>query len=196
MARSRNYRRRSGSRRPARKFIWAEVHGSMQTGTEGSEATPNYVNLTAAFENAYGAQLIGATVVTIRGFIAPTSFGSSEPADQAIWAAGALVTSDSILHSGDTPENRDRALDYAPFNNPHDDWMLWVSGRLPSDVAAAQVATSNVGGSEYGIYNRSSRKIEELGQGLYLFPDASTYDGAQRPLVYFNYELRIGLKLP
>lgn len=168
----------------------------MQTMTSGSAATPNYVNLTAPFESTYGAQLIGSTVVTIRGFIAPTEFGASEPADQAIWAAGALVSSDALLRSGTETEIRDRALQLAPFNNPYDDWMLWVSGRVPADVAEAQVATSNVGGSEYGIYNRSSRKIEELGQGLYLFPDASTYDGVQRPQVYFNYELRIGLKLP
>lgn len=169
----------------------------MQTYTDGSAATPNYVNLTAPFEQTYGAQLIGATVVVMRGFVVPTAFGetSVEPANQTIWSVGALVTSDSLLRSSTEADNRDRAFQLAPFNNPNDDWMFWASGRLDRD-SLPTVATSNVGGSAYGVYNRSSRKIEELGQGLYLIPDSSTYDGNQRVRLYFNYELKIGIKLP
>ena len=60
--------RRNTRRTPQRKFVWARTQHIFAVGSDQR----NYgVDLLQQFQQEYGAQLLGATVVRIRGFILP-----------------------------------------------------------------------------------------------------------------------------
>lgn len=193
MARSRYSRQRGRRSAPRRKFIWAESHGQLTTGSE--EEQPDYqtqVNLLAEFQEEYGAQIIGATVVRIRGWIAPRPI--ADLTDQAaFWSAGALIDDDysqSLVAA-------DRATQQmSPFNAPNADWLMWQCGFVPASVEGVQPDVTSMPGSPYQVDNKSSRKLEELGQGLYLHVGTEDFTGAVIVPMNFLYCLRIGLKLP
>ena len=60
-------------------------------------------------------------------------------------------------------------------------------------VAAVNQASWNSGASVWAVDVKSSRRIEELGQGLHLWYDTV---GSPESPVSANYDLSIGLKLP
>lgn len=171
--------RRRRTSNSSRKFVWARHAGAFDpTDTPGVHG----VDLLSQFQENYGAQLIGATVVRIRGYVVPTSDGSFTGNFQGRW--GILVDSDNTdvtLASND------------PGGRPFEDWMAYQPFSIATggqSTTLQQVATGNVYANEWAVDVRSSRKIEELGEGLYLFwnlPE-STWG--------LNWELSIGLKLP
>lgn len=165
-------RRGGGSRRPTRKFVWARQEGIItNVAVDGVTRTA----LLSDFETLYGAQLIGCTIVRIRGLIgvrpvtAASSFNSVRAAVQVEPnPSGAPVVADG------------------PYGGEHNDWMLFEPFHTASGVG-----NSEVDGRVIDV--RSSRKLEELNQGLFLyFGTRSTNTSA----VDVVFDLSIGIKLP
>lgn len=182
MASRRNFTRRN-RRAPLRKFVWARA-----TGFASAPETSG-VDLLDLFQAEYGAQLLGCTVVRIRGFVTPFVTGGTagETAVSGRW--GIIVESDNELSTQDP-------LVQGPGARPHDDWMMWAPFSF-EPVALGPVgdqpATWNAEASVWGVDIKSNRKIEELGQGLHLWYDYVASGGVN---VNLDYQLSIGLKMP
>lgn len=147
-------------------------------------------DLLAQFQQEYGAQLLGSTVVRVKGWVVPNSISSGADGQQMEGLWGLIVDQDRT--------------DYSLANNPemaveqreHDDWMYyspWVVHNYATLGMAFRDVTPNVYASPYAVDIKSSRKIEELGQTLQIWtstPDVNPdYTGT-------GFHLSIGLKLP
>jgi len=170
--------RRTVSRGTRRKFIWARHDVANQSTNQifGSD-------LLSQFETLYGAQLIGCTVVRIRGTMWATSEGGVGTTNTA--RIGVRVESGTGL-------DLSVALPVAsgPFTDDSADWMLWEpftntigpSGQYPHTLIGRTIDV------------RSSRKIDELGMRLIgVFgpnPAAPTIEWS------YGWDLSIGVKLP
>jgi len=167
MARMRRRTTVSRGTSPRRKFVWARY--TAQGANQGADVAFRDDMLTS-FNTAYGADLLGATVVRIRGFMAieGANFG-----DSLLLSGLVEATPSAVAIPGDGPVHR-----------PFADWMMlepfnWT-GR--GDVTEARM-----------IDNQSARKIEELGDQLSVY--VATSGGNAGPLDWSLY-LSIGLKLP
>lgn len=170
--------RRNVSRGTTRKFIWARSNEAVQvTG----DAVAN--DLLLDFETAYGAQLIGCTIVRIRGYMyAAATEGVSNTADQFRFAA--RVSSGQV-----NVGVLDQTL--SPWADENADWMLWEPfATVNSPVVAS--ADGELVARRVDI--KAARKLGELGERLVLFLGGNP--GA--PLITWNvgWDLSIGVKLP
>lgn len=172
---------RSGRRRaPLRKWVWAR--------SSGEGLAPDVpINLLEEFQAEYGAQLLGATVMRIRGYCEPF-FGVAAPGNTLSRGVfGIIVEEDQELV---TPPP-----DKLPNARPHDNWLAWLpwaaAGQDPGP-AANGLTTGNAQASPYAVDVKAARKIEELGQGLHLWPEIVA--PGTEPV--WHYDLSIGLKLP
>ncbi len=183
MARRGNFgSRRRGRRAPLRKFVWARTTGVLVGPSETG------ADLLDVFQTEYGAQLVGATVMRIRGYIRPNVVATSVVTGHC----GIIVESDNEL-------NDQNALQQGPSARPHDDWLAWLPWLVDNSTgvpALSRVAETswNFNASPWAVDIKSSRKIEELGQGLHLWYDFVAGGGEPTPPV--DYDLSIGLKLP
>ena len=183
MARNRRFRR-GGRRAPLRKFVWARTQGTLSgPATLGAD-------LLDEFQTEYGAQLLGSTVVRVRGYCVPVMTAASDPPApgqiiQGNW--GLIVESDNDL---DDPTDIARS----PIGRAHDDWMAWQPFWTSGDYTGPPQAggSSNPQADEFSVDIKSARKIEELGQGLHIWYSYVTGTGT----VDLWYDLSIGLKLP
>lgn len=139
MARMRRAARVSRGTSPARKWVWARDTGIAQTIAANGEI---FVDLLAPFEAEYGADLLGATVMRIRGSI---------KGDQSTtWAARIMTQSTfASLVSGVN----------GPRFDVHADWF-WFQ---PYFTAVTQGETPQM-----EVDNKAARKLDELGQSLLL----------------------------
>lgn len=169
-------RSRSVSRGTRRKFVWVR-HLLLTSGTNFTVGS----DLLSQFETDYGAQLIGCTIVRIRGLIFANSDGAAGTTNHVRF--GARVLSGALDLSGPVP-------DQSPFVDENADWMLWepmIHSIPPLDD-----------GPDVGIMRmidvKSSRRLEELGERLVMFsasnPGATTVEWA------YGWDLSIGVKLP
>lgn len=170
-------RSRSGSRRRValspRKFVWARHGGAL------TDAEP-VADLLETFQAEYGAQLLGSTVMRIRGFVYPVILDTFH-----FGVVGAIVENDDDLTQTEQS--------YGPTARPHDDWLMWWPYYSDANsVNGTGFASGNAQGSAYGVDVKSSRKIEELGQGLHLWRYTTT--GGSPAVI--QYDLSVGLKLP
>lgn len=179
MRRRRISRNRPG---PRRKLVWGR--SIRITPTVLTLATPNLVNLLDDFETQIGAQLLGATIMRIRGIIHFhwTSINSTNQA-QAAW--GALVAN---------PETTSTAtMDPLGVTSKYNDWMGY--GAKPSypfegAPAAAGVFTNN---TIFDVDVKSRRRLDELNEELI---GAFTYNGDAAPTVQVSHNLSILVALP
>lgn len=163
------------SRGTSRKFVWVRRQlfqgpaSNVETGTD----------LLSTFETAYGAQLIGCTIVRIRGLM----FAFTDEAAGAVdsFRMAARVTSGNVDISTAVP-------DLTPFTDENADWMLYEPF-----INFTGNTDGHVGNIRY-VDNQSSRKIEELGERFVMFhgsnPAAPTVQWG------YGYDLSIGIKLP
>jgi len=154
------------------------------------EVNAGGANLLADFQTEYGAQLLGATVMRIRGYIYP-QFATAAPTGDVVGqsAFGIIVEEDDELTEGGGVGNQ-------PFERPHDDWLAWLpwSGVLSDAGPVGNLpATWNSHANFWAVDIKSARRIEELGQGLHLWADFSELPETDPSAVY---DLSIGLKLP
>lgn len=179
MAQRYRSRRRNYRRAPTRKFVWARHVDQLPAG-QGRDVG---VDLLEQFQQDYGAQLIGSTVVRIRGYVMP--FSGENFSGTATGINGIMVDSDNTDITPDATQNQ-------PHNRPHEDWLAWMPWAFThGDVSSPMqsLATANSAASPWAVDVRSSRKIEELGQGLYMFWQLA-------PTIGLTWNLSIGLKLP
>ena len=90
MATRRNQRgRRGGRRAPLRKFVWARWSGVLNPAGQAVDDPngPSAVNVLSQFENAYGADIIGSTVVRARGAIYPDLEGGAAIRAGSAWSS-------------------------------------------------------------------------------------------------------------
>lgn len=180
---TRSRRRGRGTRRaPLRKFVWARSQGFLP-----GDAPERGLDLLGQFQQEYGAQLLGATVVRIRGFIVPANF-TSPIVGTVRGTFGVIVGKDTDDYSAPT---------LAVEQREHDDWLAylpWAMNVPPADQYSPDVTryTSNVQASPFAVDIKSSRKIEELGQTLQLWRSEPTAAGGAGT----EWHLSMGLKLP
>lgn len=170
-------RSRGFARQQRRKFVWNRVWGTLSPSSD--PATPIGVDLLADFRNTAGASTIGATVMRVRGLISPTGQGT---VPNAASTHGFLI--DSV---NEDPLERDNM----PVNRPEEDWLGWLPWNASLGTVPSEPATWNAQGSPWAVDIKAARKLEEVGQTLWMFMDAPT-EGQY--FVYYN--LSIGLKLP
>jgi hypothetical protein len=163
----RTVRRSSVSRgtRARRKFIWARR--SIVAAAVGANASV-FSDLLASFQAMYGADVVGSTIVRIRGKV-------HHNFDYAVLAVRTMTQSTFATLGAAN----------GPITDSGADWMGWVPLLTDSATAAAEGKIV-----EFDI--KSNRKMEEVGQGLLLgFQNGTALAGAQ-----FTADLSIGLMLP
>lgn len=157
----------------------------------GAAATPVRFNLLTPFETAYGANLIGCTIMAIKGYVGV--LGTSAVAgDHFFCRAGVKVTDQplALVAGGDSL--------YAADSNTggaHDDWMAFWPLVVPSPVGVGTASPGwDGGGSAFmRVDVQSRRRLSELGQSLML--DVSAVAVAGIDLVW-THDLSILIALP
>lgn len=178
-------RRRGFSRRQlARKWVWARSMGTgLVTGpVAGTDPGGFTTDLLQEFKDGYGADPVGVTVTRIRG--------------QILWSPGPIA--DQTTQNGvvgfrvaTEPFGEDEEV---PHQVPHADWFGWIPtlSTTHSLSSTAVEVNGNVYQERIHVDLKSSRKIEELGQGLLM---AASHD-ILGVAAEFSWNLSIGLKLP
>ncbi len=184
MARSYNRGRRSTA--PRRRLFWARRQSLLQF-TETNQATPQ--NLLGPFQEAYGADLFGFTVTRIVGHYTWWTADDQTTATTYNFSVG-IRTDEQEQAAGDTDTRQQQQI---PANSPHDDWM-YVRNNL--GIASGTGAPEEV---EQSALNRieldlkSQRRLDELGQSLYIYAGLNDYPGVD---VWAWYDLNILCKRP
>ena len=161
--------RRSGRRSrvaaTSRKFVWARQEINQIVNGESSAA----INLFGNFETEYGAQLLGSTVMRVRGML------ELEPvaAVTGFAAAGIRVDLDGQAGNG-------------PLTSKHLDWMAYFPLAFnPVDETAGRLARVDVD-------VKAARRVEELGEALHLVVQNPFVATAAN----FRGLISVGIKLP
>lgn len=171
--------RRRVSRGTRRKLVWArrpEEQFSVATGEF------NGLNLLGDFETAYGANLIGCTIVRMRirwsAFVADTT-------GQPVAALGVRVADEATI-TATAPTDP-----LGPLNDAHADWMAWDT-TLTTVLQGATTNPSLVGplASRY-LDVKAMRKVDELGDAAWLLVDHSSAEA-----VVFNLSTSVLVALP
>lgn len=180
MARNRRSSRRSI---PRRRMFWAATT-QVQTISAGTTAPVaiDPVNLLEQFEADYGADLFGFTITRIRGLIR-VAYDQTEVVERHDVSFGIRVSTDNAIQVGES--NAERVL-LSPSGDPHADWM-WVHNDT-------HYTSLNANGETYAQYPieidiKAQRRLDELGQGLYLLGATAVADFS----TFANYT--IGLRV-
>lgn len=145
--------KRGSVRTPRRKLVWART---LFAGSIASQAAPQdtlFVNLLGQFETQYGADMLGCTIMRIRGNLTWSATGQTTVPSIAQLIVGVrIATQESSLPPAPLTELPDTA---GPALSPHSDWMLF------------HPVTSYVNGDGSNVIDaKSMRKLDELGQYL------------------------------
>lgn len=159
MARRRSYR----SAAPKRRLFWVRFSDFTYPGDGGGAVRAS--NLLESFEEEYGAQLFGFTVTRIRGSLQVWDRGNPAGGTEPLlhWAsAGIRVCDDAAIEQAD--EDGEQAS-LIPQVDKHADWM-WVTNKMVATEESTQYAPTPR--LDMDIDVKAQRRIDELGQGLYL----------------------------
>ena len=129
---------------PRRKLVWARLQSSPSVVIPAN--TTSFLQILSQFQTAYGADPIGATIRRIRGNITMRG-GTAGNSVRAVLGIGVFNGVATI----------------SPTINPHLDWMYWKQIYVEPPLATEFSVLNNM-----EIDVKSSRKMEELGQDLYL----------------------------
>jgi len=111
----------------------------------------DFWDLLAPFQGAYGADVLGSTIMRIRMIF---SVQGTEPLERVNLTHGAGVFPETLA-----------VAEMDPFNNIHLDWMFWES----TIASTARDSATTVGMiSNEHVDIRSKRKLDELQDGLFL----------------------------
>lgn len=164
-------RRVSRGRGPQRKMVWAR--NIVSTPIVAPVATGIQVNLLGQFEAEYGANLIGATVVRVRG---------------AIFAAPAVAGPSACVFATRVSNDADATAGGGPIDSPYADWSMWEPFVFNDAGVADQTGDSDLLGRIVDV--RSMRKLEEINEQFtaWVQPSNQAYN--------VSWNLSILLKLP
>lgn len=146
--------------------------------------SPTRFDLLSTFEAAYGANLIGCTIMRVRGYY----WINVPPASVVSLRVGIKKTDNAT-----PPDAAESLFSAGQFGGAHDDWMgfeVLAGGPLGVD---GQYPPGDMG---YRLVDvRSRRRIDELGERLDLYASglgAGTVSGA----VSFAFDLSVLVALP
>lgn len=118
-----------GTRRPRRKVVFARYITTLSNQTAGTAIT--FVPL-ADFETEYGAQLLGATIVRIRGTITVRNRGQVTASPLADFAYGLMV---SDIQVQDMAAQHPNPGFQTANNDRFASWMWIESFHIPTPIA-------------------------------------------------------------
>lgn len=171
--------RRRVSRGTRRKLVWAR-HAEEQFTVP--TATFNALNLLGTFETAYGANLIGCTVVRIRlrwsAFIADTT-------GQPVAGLGVRVADEADITTSAPADP------LGPLSDLHADWMAWDTTLMT--VLQGGTTNPSLAGPLASRYLdvKAMRKFDELGQGVY-----AVFEHTAAVNVVYNVSTSVLVALP
>jgi len=153
-------RRTSSARRPTtqrRKLVWARLSqvATVTTGVPPALNTPARSSPLAGFETSYGAQLVGATIMRVRGAIAI----AGQPTEGVHLRACMFIGDEIDIVRGAT--NADNAFDAVSASR---DYFMMEPFYANTAAAATLTAGSELHGRLIDI--KSHRKLDELNQSL------------------------------
>lgn len=157
--------------RPSRKFIWARLFIS---DAVTDLASPTFFDALDLVQTAIGADLIGSTIVRIRGNLLATN-ADATTGSTLVTAMRVMTTS---TFAGLTQAN-------GPATDENADWMMYEAFNLTAS------GNETYGSQRKEIDVRSSRKLEEVGQSLLFAMQGTTTSDVQTLGL-----LSLGLKLP
>lgn len=157
---ARTFRR---GRRPAssrRKLVWNRL--IFQTTL--TQANPGFTaNCLEPLQTDIGAQLLGCTVMRIRGRVNWQTIGSN--VNQVVGAIGVRpITDDSLPFGAVALANIASGPAHIPGR--HMDWMMYEPVSIPEG-----------NWQDINIDTRARRKVDELGDGIMFYADAGTLAG-------------------
>lgn len=171
------------ARSQGRKFVWARSSGVYTPG----EASGPGANLLADVQARSGPGVfIGATVMTVRGFIRP-----NVPDASFVRGVFGIRVCDEADVEGGTQN------DHGPDAQPEADWMAfmpWAVSTLTADSGSVPAASWNEMSSPWALEIKSNRRMEELAQTLGLFFNTGILGTGDVTTV--DWHLSVGLKLP
>lgn len=165
------------TRRPKkRKLVWARTTGQFNIVA----GTPQSADLLATFETAYGAQLLGATIMRIRGY---ESYLETQAIQLTVTTHVGIIVGPQDLDANDV----DPSATTGAFN----DWMSYTSHRYSGRYLATGDATVPSLGPlhEYSVDVKAKRRLEELNQSLWIVANSVTNNFT------YHYNLSILLAL-
>ena len=190
----RNSRSRSTSRRPRRKLVWARHAGRVQLNPGGLLALAPL----STFEGIYAANLVGCTLMGVRGVITATVKGPTGVGG-AQGIAGCRVGMRITDHGDLAPQ--DYAIGAMYGNQAHADWFLFEPFCLDNagTIAAATDEVDTTAASEIRqIRNKSMRRFQELEQTVEMIlgtPDPAGGLPNQCP-ISVSWDLSLLIALP
>lgn len=149
-------------------------------------AAPARVDLLALFETEYGADVLGATIVRVRGWAALRD--PDLAAGEHVYArAVAFIGSQNDIARGSDNEDSPFATESA-----WKDYFFFEPFFLPDDTETAHLGVT----AQRIIDVKSSRKLEELNQTLVMDVAGRNFAAAAASNAAFHADLSILLMLP
>lgn len=152
---SRRLSRRVSRGTPRRKLVWARQIAAVTVPTVAAPAfsAPARIDVLDEFVTAYGAALIGSTVVRVRGFIACVS----APAGVAVAYAvvGFIGDANDIVRGPNANDN------FFDSNATGKDYFIVEPFFLPGSASTAVLGTEI---SARLVDDRAARKLDEVSQ--------------------------------
>lgn len=168
----RSFGPRHGARR---KLVWARFILPATTVNLQTAQAPFRADLLSAFEASLGAQLIGTTIMRIRGVV---RFGPSSAGNPIAVLAMRIADVTELAGASTASQN--------PTTNQTADWMAWLP--CPTEVQAERDSSG-----VYAIDVKARRKLEELDQSFLLFVGG---DSAAAATASMSLNLSMLLALP
>jgi len=196
MATRRSSSRRALSRAPRRKLIWARHSDGLVIPVDDPAGTQNRYIL-GHFEDIYDADLIGCTIMRIRGVISAGLVGDSDTQQgYAAIRCGIRVTDHA------DQDQTDYANDAMYESQAYADWMAFEPFMLDAlgDIESGEIAEATAGSEIRRVDVRSKRKLQELGETLELVVGRPATDSADPPFntmaVRVRWDLSVLVALP
>lgn len=167
-------------------MFWVRTNNQFAASAANSAGI---VDVLAGFNTAYGADLFGFTITRIVGNMTMTS-SDTAPAPPYMWSVGLRVEDGSTIAAVNTDAEQ-RTL--APDEDPYSDWM-YATNRHGFSTSEGNVGLSS-GPNRWEIDIRSQRRLDELGQSLYLFTGADLGGGLVET-TQLSYDLNVLCKRP
>lgn len=144
--------KRGSVARPRRKLVWARtlVAGSISSTTFPAPGDVAYVNLLGQFETQYGADMLGCTIMRLRGRVGFVVTGVNTASIAQLIFGARIATQESSSPPAPLTELPDSA---GPATSPHADWMCYAP------------INSTFNGDDSGLIDvKSMRRLDELNQ--------------------------------
>lgn len=164
---------RRTTRAPRRKLVWARTTfgGTLDLNQVAPTNDSLFFNILGQFETAYGADLLGCTIIRHRGLWSYTVTGDTGSAlDLGILTYGARIETEETRGVAPSVELPDNA---GPFSSPHADWSTYEPMGIDRAVVVSGLYRSS---GTHTFDSKAMRRLDELNQ---YFLGALQFNAAQ-----------------